>query len=153
MYKLKSEYEDLIFKTIEPKIYKNIQKKVKSSRADRENYLTLFVRPIQKQINKFTISHKISHRTKHYSSIYGKMKKRKFLNLSWSIITKQNCIHSIWLWVSLLLIDNISNQPSNKYLIYPSNYNHFVKYYKNTYQHGGISLQEMFIPFSFFSPK
>ena len=76
MYKLKSEYEDLIFKTIEPKIYKNIQKKVKSSRADRENYLTLFVRPIQKQINKFTINHKISHRTKHYSSIYGKMKKR-----------------------------------------------------------------------------
>jgi len=42
---------------------------------------------------------------------------------------------------------------SNQYLIYPSNYNHFVKYYKNTYQHGGISLQEMFIPFSFFSPK
>ena len=76
MYKLKSEYEDLIFKTIEPKIYKDIQKKVKSSRADRENYLTLFVRPIQKQINKFTINHKISHRTKHYSSIYGKMKKR-----------------------------------------------------------------------------
>ena len=42
---------------------------------------------------------------------------------------------------------------SNQYLIYPSNYNHFVKYYKNTYQHGGISLQEMLIPFSFFSPK
>ena len=42
---------------------------------------------------------------------------------------------------------------SNQYLIYPSNYNHFVNYYKNTYQHGGISLQEMFIPFSFFSPK
>jgi len=76
MYKLKSEYEDLIFKTIEPKIYKSIQKKVKSSRADRENYLTLFVGPIQKQINKFTISNRISRRTKHYSSIYGKMKKR-----------------------------------------------------------------------------
>ena len=42
---------------------------------------------------------------------------------------------------------------SNQYLVYPSNYNHFVKYYKNTYQHGGISLQEMCIPFSFFSPK
>lgn len=33
------------------------------------------------------------------------------------------------------------------YLCYPNNYNHFVKYFKNTFQHGGISLEEMLIPF------
>ncbi len=34
----------------------------------------------------------------------------------------------------------------NKYLVYPNNYNHFVNFYKNTFQHGGISLEEMIIP-------
>jgi hypothetical protein len=32
------------------------------------------------------------------------------------------------------------------FLCYPNNYNHFVNYYKNTFQHGGISLEEMIIP-------
>jgi hypothetical protein len=40
-----------------------------------------------------------------------------------------------------------------RYLINPSNYNHFVNFYKNTYQHGGISLEEMLIPFAVLSPK
>jgi CheY-like chemotaxis protein len=34
----------------------------------------------------------------------------------------------------------------DKYLVYPNNYNHFVNYYKNTFQHGGISLEEMIVP-------
>lgn len=32
------------------------------------------------------------------------------------------------------------------YLCYPNNYNHYVNYYRNTFQHGGISLEEMIIP-------
>ena len=39
------------------------------------------------------------------------------------------------------------------FFAYPNNYNHFVKYYKNTYQHGGISLEEVIIPCSVYSPK
>ncbi len=39
------------------------------------------------------------------------------------------------------------------FFAYPNNYNHFVKYYKNTYQHGGISLEEMIIPCITFQPK
>ena len=34
------------------------------------------------------------------------------------------------------------------FFAYPNNYNHYVSYYKNTYQHGGISLEEMIIPFA-----
>jgi hypothetical protein len=34
----------------------------------------------------------------------------------------------------------------DKYLVYPNNYNHFVNFYKNSFQHGGISLEEMLIP-------
>lgn len=32
------------------------------------------------------------------------------------------------------------------FLCYPNNYNHYVNYYRNTFQHGGISLEEMIIP-------
>jgi CheY-like chemotaxis protein len=39
------------------------------------------------------------------------------------------------------------------FFAYPNNYNHFVKYYKNTYQHGGISLEEMLIPCLTMVPK
>ncbi|WP_394972090.1 response regulator [uncultured Croceitalea sp.] len=33
------------------------------------------------------------------------------------------------------------------FFAYPNNYNHYVGYYRNTYQHGGVSLEEMIIPF------
>lgn len=39
------------------------------------------------------------------------------------------------------------------YLVYPNNYNHFVNYFKNTFQHGGISMQEMLIPVAVMEPK
>ena len=39
------------------------------------------------------------------------------------------------------------------FFTYPNNFNHFVNYYKNTYQHGGISLEEMIIPCAILEPK
>lgn len=36
---------------------------------------------------------------------------------------------------------------SNDFFAYPNNYNYYVKYYRNTFQHGGISLEEVLIPF------
>ena len=39
------------------------------------------------------------------------------------------------------------------FFAYPNNFNHFVNYYKNTYQHGGISLEEVIIPCAIYSPK
>jgi hypothetical protein len=32
------------------------------------------------------------------------------------------------------------------FLCYPNNYNHYVNYYRNTFQHGGVSLEEMIVP-------
>jgi hypothetical protein len=39
------------------------------------------------------------------------------------------------------------------FFAYPNNYNHYVKYYRNTYQHGGVSLEEMIIPFISLKPR
>lgn len=34
----------------------------------------------------------------------------------------------------------------NSFFAYPNNYNYYVSYYKDTFQHGGISMEEMLIP-------
>ncbi len=39
------------------------------------------------------------------------------------------------------------------FLIYPNNYHQFVNLYRDTFQHGGISMEEMLIPFIEISPK
>ncbi len=36
---------------------------------------------------------------------------------------------------------------SNDFFAYPNNYNYYVSYYRNTFQHGGVSLEEVLIPF------
>ncbi|HLV13857.1 MAG TPA: response regulator [Xanthomarina sp.] len=42
---------------------------------------------------------------------------------------------------------------SDLFFAYPNNFNHYVSYYRNTYQHGGVSLEEMIIPFVVLNPK
>ena len=34
----------------------------------------------------------------------------------------------------------------DRFFAYPNNYNYYVTYYRNTFQHGGISMEEMMIP-------
>lgn len=36
---------------------------------------------------------------------------------------------------------------NNDFFAYPNNYNQYVQYYDNTFQHGGISMEEILIPF------
>jgi hypothetical protein len=38
------------------------------------------------------------------------------------------------------------------YLVYQNNYNHYAAYYKDTFQHGGISMQEIMIPVACLEP-
>jgi CheY-like chemotaxis protein len=39
------------------------------------------------------------------------------------------------------------------FLVYPNNYNHYVRHYRDSFQHGGISLEEIIIPFITLNPK
>ncbi len=39
------------------------------------------------------------------------------------------------------------------FLVYPNNYNYYAQYYKDTFQHGGISMEEMLIPLITLEPK
>ena len=39
------------------------------------------------------------------------------------------------------------------FFTYPNNYNYYVQYYKDTFQHGGISMEEMLVPIITMQPK
>lgn len=41
----------------------------------------------------------------------------------------------------------------DSFFAYPNNYNYYVSYYKNTFQHGGISMEEMLVPLITLKPK
>lgn len=41
----------------------------------------------------------------------------------------------------------------NTFFAYPNNYNYYVSYYRDTFQHGGISMEEMLIPLITLSPR
>ena len=42
---------------------------------------------------------------------------------------------------------------SDSFFAYPNNYNYYVSYYKDTFQHGGISMEEMLIPLVTLTPR
>lgn len=42
---------------------------------------------------------------------------------------------------------------NSDFLAYPNNYNYYVNYYRNTFQHGGISMEEMLIPVVTMQPR
>ena len=42
---------------------------------------------------------------------------------------------------------------NDTFFVYPNNHNYYMNYYKNTFQHGGISLEEMLIPIITLTPK
>ncbi len=42
---------------------------------------------------------------------------------------------------------------NNDFFAYPNNYNHYVQYYGGTFQHGGISMEEMLVPLVTLTPR
>lgn len=41
----------------------------------------------------------------------------------------------------------------DSFFAYPNNYNYYVSYYKDTFQHGGISMEEILVPLITLTPK
>jgi len=39
------------------------------------------------------------------------------------------------------------------YFVYPTDYHHYLNYYRNTFQHGGISMEELILPVITLEPK
>ena len=73
MWKLKAELEDLVLKTLEPKIFNKISRRLSSTSKQMQKYIDNFSNPIIEELEKFNITHTIQGRSKNKSSIYHKM--------------------------------------------------------------------------------
>tara|TARA_A100001011_G_scaffold393972_1_gene485223 strand:+ start:304 stop:2493 length:2190 start_codon:yes stop_codon:yes gene_type:complete len=83
MWNLKAELEDLVLKTLEPKIFNKISRKLSTTNKQMQKYIDEFSFPIDLELKKNNISYLIKGRSKHKNSIYNKMNKK---NLSFSEI-------------------------------------------------------------------
>lgn len=77
LYTIKGEMEDLSMKYTEPDVYKSIVKKLAETEEEREKFISLFTKPIEKTLKEQNISFEILGRTKSIYSIWQKMKKKE----------------------------------------------------------------------------
>jgi GTP pyrophosphokinase len=76
MNNVKLEMEDIIFQILEPKMHKEIKKKIKDSKKKREHYINKFIHPVKEELKKYKLEAKVFGRAKNFSSIYYKMQSR-----------------------------------------------------------------------------
>ena len=50
-------------------------------------------------------------------------------------------------------IENYAITSDNTYLVYPTNFHEYERLYRDSFQHGGISLEEMICPFVVMQPR
>lgn len=81
IWQLKWELEDLAFRYLEPKKYKEIANQLAVRRAERNAYLELCRQKLAAKIKEAGLKCSIAGRSKHIYSIYRKME-RKHVNLS-----------------------------------------------------------------------
>ena len=75
MNNVKIEMDDLILKILDPKVYKQLQKKVKSTKNQSDAIIKKFSEPLKSELEKYNIHSDVYGRVKNYSSIYRKMQK------------------------------------------------------------------------------
>lgn len=73
--KIKWELEDLVLKTLEPKSYWDLVKRITDKREERERYIRRVTNPIRRELRQANGKARIEGRAKHFYSIYGKMVK------------------------------------------------------------------------------
>ncbi len=76
LYNLKSEMEERALKIIQPEVYSEIEKKLHASKRAREEYISEFAAPIEKELYKRGIKYHLKLRTKTIASILNKMQSK-----------------------------------------------------------------------------
>ncbi len=76
MAKIRWELEDLAFKHLEPQAYRQLAKKVRDRRRQREAWIKQLGEPLRRELEKAGIACEVTGRPKHLWSIHNKMVKR-----------------------------------------------------------------------------
>ncbi|MEE9372565.1 MAG: RelA/SpoT family protein [Saprospiraceae bacterium] len=76
LYKVKSEFEDIILKITDPEVYLELTEEIKTSEKERQKFINTFLQPIKKKIDEIRIPYRTQGRVKSISSIYQKIQKK-----------------------------------------------------------------------------
>lgn len=126
---LRSEFEDLSFKTLMPDLFNDLVAKVAKRKEDQERYINEIKKLITEKLTMAGITANIKGRAKHYYGIYQKIMKQKIpfeqvhdvIGLRIITDTLTHCydilgiIHSLWPLVPGRFKDFISLPKSNMY--------------------------------------
>ncbi len=74
IYSMKMELEDIALKFLDPEVYYDLAEEVSERKEAREDAINSVVKSIEKSLNDIDINHVIYGRSKHFYSIYKKMK-------------------------------------------------------------------------------
>jgi len=77
IWQVKWELEDLAFRYVAPKEYKDIAEKLANRRADREHQIQDIIKRLREELEAEGVTAKISGRPKHIYSIYRKMSRKE----------------------------------------------------------------------------
>ncbi len=74
LYNVRSEFQDLCLKIMEPDTFEEINEKLDASEEERAEYIEKFLLPIQKELDTAGLKYRCFGRAKSVSSIYNKIK-------------------------------------------------------------------------------
>jgi len=129
VWQLKWELEDLAFRYLQPDTYKELAKKLKDRRVDRDEYIADFVEHLSTQLKSGGINGDVKGRSKHIYSIWSKMQRK---NLDFENVydvravrvlvdSVQECyaalglIHTQWKYIPGEFDDYIATPKENNY--------------------------------------
>ena len=74
MYNLKFEMEDICLKYLDPEAYYDLAEKVSSRKSERDNVINEVITEVKNALDEYDFEYEIKGRSKHFYSIYKKMK-------------------------------------------------------------------------------
>ncbi|MEG0292221.1 MAG: bifunctional (p)ppGpp synthetase/guanosine-3',5'-bis(diphosphate) 3'-pyrophosphohydrolase [Anaerovoracaceae bacterium] len=74
IYSMKFELEDISLKYLYPEAYKELSEKVAARKEERKENVEVIIHEIKEALDDFDLEYEISGRTKHFYSIFRKMK-------------------------------------------------------------------------------
>jgi len=129
MYKLKADLEDNVLEILHPEAYEFLERRIRETKEERERKIEQIKKPLLEVLEENGIPGRINGRSKHFYSIYNKMKKRDkpfeeiydLLAIRVITDTKENCykvlglVHELYNPISRRFKDYIANHKANYY--------------------------------------
>lgn len=129
IYNIKRELEDMSFKVLDPEMYYDIRRRVHKKLPESESVIKKGMEILTDRLREEGVSAQISGRSKHYYSIFEKMKRKNLslnqvydlLALRVIVTTLSECyqvlgiVHTIWKPIPGQFDDYIANPKGNMY--------------------------------------